>query len=187
MLLLAVDPGTTESAYVGMKSDYEIITKAKVPNEKLLELITLGCYDALVIECMEARTLNVGRADAPPQKIGNETYETCYWIGRYMEAAYRRGMDVHRVTRGEEKSALIPTKKNKLPPLPPPVPKSVDAKIRAGLIRRFAKHDMINGKGKANNRDTFYGFKADMWAACAVGVTYLDRCKKQALKKAVKA
>lgn len=184
MRILAVDPGTTQSAYCGMGEDYMPIAAAKVDNRKIIELIELGGYDALVIECMEPRTLNVrtGERNAPPQRIGAETYETCYWIGRYMEAALRRDMDVHRVLRGEEKSRIIPTKKNRLPPLPQDAPKGADARIRAALIQRFARFDKKNGRGRANAKDVFYGFRADMWSAFAVGVVYLDKQKERAAK-----
>ena len=183
MKYLAVDPGTTESAYCGMNSDYSLIAAAKVKNERLMQLINLGGYDAIVIECMEARTLNVKKFDPdgktpPPQKIGDETYETCIWIGRFMEAAIRRNMAVYRVYRSEERSTLVPSKKNKLPPFEGPVPKSIDAQIRMALIRRFAKHDKKNGKGRKNCPDVFYGFKTDMWNAFAVGVVHLDRMRK---------
>ena len=174
MRLLAIDPGTARSAYVGMTDKYEILAKAKVDNAKVLELIMLGGYDALVIECMEPRTLNTGKKQAPPQRIGDETYETCIWIGRFMEAAIRRGMDIHRVYRSEERRQIIPSKRNGLPPLEPPAPKSPDAQIRKALIARFARFDKVNGRGRANSRDTFYGFAADMWNAFAVGVVYLD-------------
>ena len=142
-MILAIDPGTKESACVGLRTDYSIITAEKIPNQKVLEMIELGDHEVMVIECMEPRTLNVSksRVNAPYQRVGDETYETCIWIGRFMEAAYRRGMDVHRVMRSEERRMLIPSRKNKLPPLPEPVPKSVDAQIRAALVQRFAKHE----------------------------------------------
>ena len=183
MKYLTVDPGTTQSAYCGMREDYSLITAAKVDNDKLMQLINLGGYDALVIECMEARTLNVkklkpGERPLPPQKIGDETYETCIWIGRFMEAAIRRNMVVYRVGRSEERKRLIPSKKNGLEPLPEPVPKSVDAQIRLSLIRRFAKHDKVTGKGKKASPDVFYGFKTDMWNAFAVGVVHLDKTQE---------
>lgn len=177
MMLLAIDPGTARSAYVGMTDKYEILAKAKVDNAQVLELIMLGGYDALVIECMEPRTLNTGKKQAPPQRIGDETYETCIWIGRFMEAAIRRGMDVHRVYRSEERKCLIPSKRNGLPPLEPPVPNTPDALIRRALAARFARFDKIRGKGTARKRDVFYGFAADVWNAFAVGVVYLDGIK----------
>lgn len=188
MHLLAIDPGTTESAYVVMRGDYSPLSHAKVPNDQLLELIALGGYDAVVIEHMEARTLNVGKKkDMPPQKIGKTTYDTCIWIGRFKQVAIQCGMDVHEVYRSEEKSRIIPTKKNRLPPLPSPVPDSTDSKIRHGLIARFAKFDKKNGKGNAAGKDTFYGFKADEWSAFAVGVVYLDKARENSSKACAKA
>lgn len=177
-LFLSVDPGTTHSAYTVMTEDYRIISAAKVENEELRALILRGGVHELVIECMEPRFL--GGEKTHGQMIGAETYETCIWIGRYLEAAQAMGMPVHRVYRSEERSRLIPTKKNRLPPLPPGTGKGADAQIRAALIQRFAKHDKKNGKGTAKRKDTFYGFRADMWNACAVGVVHLDKLREKA-------
>lgn len=175
-VILAIDPGTSKSAYCMMRTDYSIISAAKVDNDDALKLVKIGEYDGLVIECMEARHVQNG-------VIGAETYDTCYWIGRYMQAAIDRGKPVNRVYRADERKRLVPTKKNKLPPHPSTVGQSADAQIRATLIRRFAKHDLKNGKGKAACKDTFYGFHADMWSACAVGVVHLDKQQEEQLRR----
>ena len=175
--ILAIDPGTTLSAYALIRDDYSIISAAKVPNEELLTLVKGGEWSEMVIECMEARHVVNG-------VIGAETYDTCYWIGRYMQAAIDLGKTVHQIYRAQERSRLVPTKKNKLPKHPAHVGQSADSQIRATLIRRFAQHDMKNGKGTAKNKDVFYGFARDMWSAFAIGVVHLDIVKEEALKRA---
>ena len=177
MRLLAIDPGTTQSAYAMLNEDYSLVRAAKVENEVLLTLVKDGDWDEMAIECMEARHVVNG-------VIGAETYDTCYWIGRYMQAAEDRDKPVHKIYRTQERTRLIPTKKNKLPKHPDTVGQGADSQIRATLIRRFAKHDMKNGKGKAAHKDVFYGFANDMWAAFAVGVVCLDKQREEELKRA---
>lgn len=179
MLILAIDPGTKQSAYSLIREDYSIVSAAKQPNEDVLALIHHGEFDVLVIECMEPRFHAPGAGKTMGLRIGDEVYETCIWIGRFMEAAYARGKQVFRVFRSEERARLIPTKKNGLPPLVGKVGESGDSKMRAALIARFARHDKVNGKGRAANKDFFYGFRADMWNSFAVGVVYLDKCREE--------
>ena len=167
---MAIDPGTTMSAYVVMNEDYVPLMYGKKPNAEVLDMVKTALIDELVIECMEARHIEQG-------VIGDETYETCIWIGRFIQAAYQRIIAVHRVYRREERSCLIPSKRNKLPALPEWAGKSADAQIRAALIQRFAVFDKKNGKGTRENPDVFYGFAADVWQAYAVGVVHIDRSK----------
>ena len=175
--IIAIDPGTVLSAYCVMTEDYEPTAAAKVDNNALRSLILRGGMDEMAIECMEPRFL--GGKGTAGQMIGSETYEACIWIGRYMELAMNMNMPVHRVYRSEERSRLIPSKRNGLQPLPEGTGQTADAQIRAALIQRFAKHDLKNGKGTAKRKDTFYGFKADMWSAFAIGVVHLDREKER--------
>lgn len=169
MRLLAVDPGTNKSAYCMMTESCMPISAGDVDNDTVLRLVEEGEYDRMAIECMESRA---------GAMIGKSTYETCIWIGRFMQVAMQRGKPVAKVYRSEEKSLLIPSKKNKLPPLPEGIGATTDAKIRASLIAKYAKHDKKNGKGTRHDKDVFYGFQGDMWAAFAVGVVHLDKVKK---------
>jgi len=93
MLILSIDPGTKQSAYSVIREDYSIVRAAKSPNEDVLNLVHQGDYDVLVVECMEPRFHAPGAGKSMGLRIGDEVYETCIWIGRFMEAAYARGKE----------------------------------------------------------------------------------------------
>lgn len=154
MKLLAIDPGTTESAYVVLDWNYNILAHDKVNNAALLELIdTRKDISNVAIEMVASYGMPVGR----------EVFETCVWIGRYMQEC-DRALDIKPdwVYRQQEKLNLCHcTRAN-------------DATIHRALVDRFAQFDKIRGTGVKNHPDVFYGFRADQWAAMAVGVTWLD-------------
>lgn len=148
---LAIDAGNVESAYILCDYDYQIIEKGKVPNDDLLKIVTAGDYDELVLEMVACYGMPVGK----------EVFETCVWIGRYWEASPAE--EKAYIYRKDEKMNLCNSMRAK------------DSNIRQALIDRFAKFDFKNGKGTKANPDHFYGFKADIWAAYAVAVTYIDK------------
>ena len=157
MLIFAIEPGSTESAYCLMSSDAVPRHFAKVPNANVLPLIRTYAPNltAVVIERVASYGMPVGR----------EVFDTCEWIGRYTQVACDLALKVEYVLRQEEKLAICKS------------PNANDATIRRALIDRFARHDLTNGKGTKKSPDFFYGFKADIWSAFAVGITFLDRMK----------
>lgn len=155
---MAIDPGSSDSAYVLVDSeDYAPVDFGKVPNDELLPKIYLSTPDKVVIERVASYGMPVGR----------EVFDTCEWIGRFTECVLRDcGFLPEYVYRQDEKLTICHS------------PKANDATIRMALIDRFAKHDRKNGKGTKKDPDWFYGFKADIWSAYGVAVTYLDRTKQ---------
>lgn len=180
MKIMAIDPGTTESAYVIIDDQYQILSADKVGNDVVLSIIAdAPGLDAVIIEDIEPRYSSTDRS-AAGAVMGQSTIETIKAFGRFSWQASLRGLMVGSIFRRDERSCLIPTKRNGLPPLPETAPKHADGQIRASLIRRFARHDKERGRGTKANPDTFYGFHGDMWQAMAVGVTWLDQAKWRA-------
>lgn len=154
MTVLAIDPGNVESAYCFVDADtLEIGFFGKVPNEQLLSYIQAFTYDVIVIE----RIASYGMA------VGKDVFQTCEWVGRFTQAALPTKAEY--IYRKEEKLHICGDSKAR------------DANIRRALIDRFAKHDFQNGKGTKKDPDWFYGFKADVWAAYAVALTWIETRK----------
>ena len=85
--------------------------------------------------------------------VGATVFETCVWIGKYLQAS---GVPTERIFRKDVKMNLCGQTRAK------------DSNIRQALIDRFG---VVGTKKKPG---WFYGFKSDIWAAYAVGVTYYD-------------
>lgn len=164
MNILAIDPGSTHSGWVIMDGwTYKPIYYGKTPNELMKTVFKEYCSplacDYVVIE----RIASYGMA------VGRDVFDTCEWIGRFTELAKQNNCGaVEYITRKDEKLTICGSMKAK------------DSNIRRALIDRFAQHDMKNGKGTKANPDWFYGFKADIWQAYAVGVTWADMQKERA-------
>jgi hypothetical protein len=145
--ILAIDPGTTESAYVSyMNGDFHA---EKVTNAELLELVRGLVYcDVIVIEMIASYGMAVGA----------EVFETCTWIGRFEEAAK---VPTVRMFRREVKLNLCNS------------PRANDSNIRAAIIDRFGGKEVAIGR--KSSPGPLYGITADRWAALAVALTFLDR------------
>lgn len=153
--IMSIDPGNIESAYCIIDTDtYQPIKFGKIENEMLLFQLESDKYDLLVIEMIASYGLAVGKS----------VFDTCVWIGRFIQTSTK---DYEYIYRKEEKMNLCGSMKAK------------DSNIRQALIDRFAKFDFKNGKGKKDNQDFFYGFSKDVWAAFAVGCTYIDKQKEK--------
>lgn len=156
-LIVAIDPGNIKSAYCVIDTDSLRPLKFDiVENDKLLRMLsnadTEGWEDA-VIEMVASYGMPVGR----------EVFDTILWIGRFYQTLDRQFIGAPRLLcRLQEKRHICHDSKAK------------DANIRRALIDRFAKHDFKSGRGTKGNPDFFYGFKADIWAAYAVGLTAIE-------------
>ena len=152
MNILAIDPGTTHSGWCLIDTEtFKPLEFGKDNNAFVLKKI----YEHKPCDVVIERLVSYG------QRIGNEVLMTCEWVGRFTMYALDCESHVHFIRRIEEKRQICGT------------PTANDSMIRNALIAEFAKHDMKNGKGTKDSPDWFYGFKADVWQAYAIGVTWL--------------
>jgi hypothetical protein len=110
---LAIDPGTTESGWVRLEGGVPV-RFGKDANVELLEWV-YAHDDALAIEMVASYGMAVGA----------EVFETCVWIGRFIEAYSSEGYEPIRVYRRDVKLHLTGQVRAK------------DANVRQALIDRF--------------------------------------------------
>ena len=163
MRILAIDPGDVQSGWCLMEG-YKPVQFGKVPNEEMLYVV--GQYamgiDYLVIEMVASYGMAVGQ----------NVFDTCVWIGRFLQKFTDCGGDTAAyIYRMDERMAICHDSK------------ANDTNIRRALIDRFAEHDKQTGKGTKKNPDWFFGFRADIWMAYAVGVTFIEKQKEEILKR----
>lgn len=150
-MILAIDPGNAESAYVLIDENYKPVEFAKVINEEMLKIIEKNkMANDVVIEMVASYGMAVGK----------EVFDTCVWIGRFFESSRNTNRTyTAKVYRKDVKLNLCGQTKAK------------DSNIIQALKDRFGD------KGTKKNPGWFYGFSKDVWQAYALGVTYLDKQK----------
>lgn len=161
MRILAIDPGNVKSAYVII--DYDTCKPLqfnKTDNESLL--YTLLIYSLLDEECRVV----IEKIASYGMPVGEEVFDTCIWTGRFMQTLDERNIPTELVKRYEVKINLCHDTRAK------------DANIIQALVDRFTPGARNYGKGTKQAPGWFYGFKADIWQAYALGVTYIDRLKE---------
>ena len=151
MMILAIDPGNTESAYVVMDKTYKPVYFGKIGNEQLINEICNGRFGNVDKCCIEM----IASYGMP---VGAEVFETCVYIGRLIECLqYVENIKADKVYRKDVKMHLCQSSRAK------------DGNIIQALKDRFGD------KGTKKAPGFFHGFKADCWQAFAVGVTYAER------------
>lgn len=158
MKILAIDPGNTESAWVLIDAETRApLAFAKESNAELLDRIDweLGEHD-VVIEMVASYGMTVGA----------DVFETCVWIGRFIESVRR-----YRFDRREP--ALVKRHPVKLHHCHDS--RAKDANITRALVDRFAYGQPNHGKGTKKAPGWFYGFHRDIWQSYALAVFAADK------------
>lgn len=156
-MILAIDPGNEQSGVVLLDESLKPIESGKYINENVRQelrrnLNKYGHELHVAIEMVACYGMAVGAS----------MFDTCVWIGRFVEMVELYNMDVTLIYRKDEKMNLCHSMKAK------------DSNIVQALIDRFAPNTSNKGKGTKKEPGWFYGFKKDIWQAYAVAVTYHD-------------
>lgn len=155
--IFAIDPGTTESAYVLCEyPSMKPFLFDKIPNEEMILMIRNICLGyELELSAIE----KIGSYGMP---VGQETLDTCEWIGEFRRTLIDKGNKPVMIFRRQEKQDICHDMR------------ANDATIRQALIDRFAYGVSNKGKGTKKEPGFFYGFRSDIWQAFAVAVTAAD-------------
>lgn len=151
-MILAIDPGNEQSAWCEFDGGLPIRSD-KSRNSDLLSLIRTCSIGAVG----EGRMLAIEMIASYGMAVGKEVFDTCLWVGRFMEAWENRGGTVRLVYRKEVKLYLCETVR------------ANDSNIRAAIVDRFGGKEKAIGK-KAMPGPLF-GLKGDEWSALAVALT----------------
>lgn len=142
-LVLGVDPGPENSALVWWSPALEAVAASDdMPNDRALEEIALA-------KCPVA----IEKLVSYGQRVGDVTFETIFWTGRFFEArrdaTLLRRVDVRRAVTGAANVG--------------------DKEVREALIARYGPPGTKKEPGK------LYGMRGHRWAALAVAVAYAER------------
>jgi len=141
-IIVAIDPGTTESAYVTW-TGRAMVQSEIIPNGTMLHILenNLTCqHYAVHIEMVACYGMPVGK----------EVFETVLWIGQFVHACKIRGVECNLVYRQQVKLHHCQS------------PRAKDANVRQVLIDKYGKPGTKKAPGVT------YGLKSHIWQAFAI-------------------
>lgn len=150
MIIFAIDPGPTESGWV-LLCDSRVVDSGVHPNHDVLQWVRSGqSADMLAIEMIAGMGMTVGQT----------TFDTVRWIGRFQQA-WSHPEEVQLVLRRHVKLHLCGTQQAK------------DKNIRQALLDAFpptggGATPQVGTKGKPG---PLYGVSSHAWSALAVAIT----------------
>lgn len=153
-MILAIDPGNEESAFVLFDEKNEkILESGKLVNETLCEKIKTDIKNKADICCIEMLSAY--------GQVGKTVLDTCVWVGIFAESFGRTKVEF--IFRKSIVTFLTGS------------PKSNDSAIRTVMISRYGDGN-TRSKQKGNILE---GLKADMWQALALAVYKSDLIMKR--------
>ncbi len=161
--VLAIDPGSDVSSWVLYDATTSMILGCadEVKNLDLVSVIPVTAIRDVAIEWIESYGV---------KHIGVHTFATCYWIGRFHQAAEAGGCTVEHIPRREVKRALALSANAK------------DSDVRQSILERFPatgrnSKGEITPVGTLKNPGPLHGIKGHCWAALGVAMAWQERLR----------
>jgi hypothetical protein len=143
MTALGIDPGTDKSAWC-------LLDCGRVTEAGIARNAELSAELPLLIERLRPDRIGIEMIASYGMAVGREVFATCWWSGRFFEAAFRTSVVPEMIERRLIKLHLCGSARAK------------DGNIRQALID---KHGAVGTK-KAPG--PLYGVSSHVWAALAV-------------------
>lgn len=142
MIVLAIDPGPKQSAFVMWDSAVpRIMASDTVLNDTLRERLIMDDYP-------EAKIVAIEMVACYGMSVGADVFETCLWIGRFAERA--EPTPVRLVYRKDVKMHLCHSMRAK------------DSNIRQALIDKYGPPGTKKAPGAT------FGVSGHLWSALAI-------------------
>lgn len=159
-MILSIDPGNTESAWLAL-DDGKVVEFGKEPNDAILRRLRVYGVQP------EAPTVAIEMIASYGMPVGKEVFDTCVWVGRFVEALARYMVHARLVYRRDVKLFHCYSAR------------ANDANIRAAILDRFGGKERAIGTKKQPG--PLYGIKADVWSALAIALMVDGRAEPNAV------
>lgn len=164
MIIMAIDPGTTQSAYVelgGINSGHDpdayhtIFDHELLPNDEILQKIFEAQFSAgeLHIVCEQVESFGMA--------VGKEVFQTVHWCGRFHQKAEQHNVPFEMVPRRTIKTYWCKSAR------------ATDANIWQAMT------DFWGPPGTKKEPGKLYGIKSHQRAALAIAGWKLDVLKER--------
>lgn len=151
MMVVGIDPAPERSGVVLFRGAFGVfrIEACILTNREVRASLRHWRHaaDLIAIERMQGMGMPVGK----------EVFETCEWIGRFVEICSAHETKIRYLYRTQVKAALCGSASAK------------SANVRAALIER------LGAPGTKKTPGVTYGVTADAWSALAVAVVAFDK------------
>lgn len=160
MRIFAVDPGLSQSGWVLLRpEDRSLIESGIDANEVMRRRLHLLSYTSTRVVIEHVGHYGTGMS------VGKDVFDTCVWIGRFVEICEAQRMGYTLIERRWVKIAICASAKAK------------DKNIRQAMLDRYpatggGSVPQVGTKGKPG---PLFGVSSHIWPALALAHTYLDQ------------